>query len=249
MKFIPILAVVFLIPLLPGCSKQSLSIWCADKYQSIPIDTVAAFPDFHSLRVDLPCKVVLVDGPRHQIRLQGAKDLIAHLLGYSGVQNGTLTMSMKASNWCLLKGNEVTIYATVPGLQSLYLDSKAVLNTQGVLTQCAPVLRLSLDGGAQATINTSSLDRIDLHMDGHSSMTLQGSTRQLEAVMDGRSQLSASDCMAVQATLSMDGRSNAQLYVTDLLHIRKLENGTCCYRGAARVTTDADPTSRVQPCR
>lgn len=244
----PIAIGVLLILALAACSGNRVSIKCADKFQSTAVDTMVSWEPIHALKVDLACRVVLKPGSQQEIQVSGPRDLVQHVLMYSVFSKGELSLSRKPGSWCVLKGTELTITATIPGLKRIQADSKAVLTTAGAIGIEPDDWFLQLDGGASAHLDLGDAASMDATLDGRSSLELEGSARQMLVHMDGRSALVATSFLAEAAEISMDGKSEAQLNVSKLLHVKKLENGTICYLGAAQVSTDTDPSSRVQHC-
>lgn len=130
----------------------------------------------------------------------------------------------------------------LPALTQARLSGAVSAEAQGF--HAAGDLRLDLSGATRLQGTDVQASGLKLSLSGASSVLLAGKATRLEADVRGASTLGAFDCPTEEATLSVNGASNARVWVTRQLDVTATGASSVHYRGqpTTKISTSGGST-------
>jgi len=118
-------------------------------------------------------------------------------------------------------------------------------NTPQLVVYAPDLNKLNFAGAVNADMYLH-VNRLDINVAGAGNVTLTGSAETFNIEIAGASDISAFDFIAANATISVAGAGNADIYATETLDVSIAGVGRVRYDGDATVTRSVAGLGRVQ---
>jgi len=195
---------------------------------------------FRNLDIRGPFRVNVAPGDDFQVRVVGSEARLNDV----EVENQNGTLEIRFDQLFTTSSNDLLeINLTMPELEDLRLGASAQLNLSNVRTE---ELDIVLGGSSKGFLEINA-QRISLSMVGASSLKLFGQSRQLDATLNGASQLEAQDLQVQNASLETSGASKAQVNVTEELNADAKDTSCIRYQGSPTLNLGSGSGDRVSP--
>lgn len=201
---------------------------------------------FHKIDIDFNCEVILVDGTKQKIVIEGKDDMIKDLESRSIVSNDTWRARTKDN--CILPKKDTKIYITVPDLQEISVDGNYVISSDGLLKNIDDDLKIDLDGNGDLSLSLDLLSLLELNIDGNCKADIRGITKRFNINCDGNSEVRAHDFLAEIIDIKIDGNCTNDVNASQKLIVNLDGNGTVCYKGNPQISSNQEGSSRIKNC-
>jgi phage shock protein PspC (stress-responsive transcriptional regulator) len=200
------------------------------------------FRDFNSVELSSMHEARIVKGDEFKIEARGSENDLKNL---KINQNGkTLEIDNYHEGICIFCDSwqtaEITI--TMPELVRYKADRTAKATVSGFGGE---KIDFNLDGasGAEADIQ---MKNVSIELDGISKLSLKGSADELEAKIDGASNLNAVDFKVKRVSVDSDGSSVSRVWATEKLNAKGDAAGKIFYKGEPKIEKDMSAASRLK---
>lgn len=177
---------------------------------------------FHSVDLRAAAEVSVQVGPATSLVITADDAALENIR--TSVQNGMLVIDQHGG-WLNLRGNEVHVAITVPELKAF-----------------------AVNGAGNVTIEGVQTDALALVLQGAANLVASGSTRSLNARINGAGNMDLTRLGAEEATVAVNGAGNLKLRATVSLEASVNGVGTIEYAGSpARVKPSISGVGRIAP--
>jgi hypothetical protein len=158
---------------------------------------------FTSISYGIPGKLIFRQGSPQKVELSGSQDLLKEVK--TEVQSSKLVIEVKGkwSNWNWNKGDELTVYVTVPNLEGLKVSGSG--NAEGENTITASNFWLDVSGSGNATINVQATDAIDANISGSGNLELTGKCSSFKSKISGSGDMELDIAVGNRAVFEVSG--------------------------------------------
>jgi hypothetical protein len=237
------IVILFLLISLSSCSLYNT----IDCYDGKIITKTITTSDFHKLDIDFSSNVVLKEGNKLEITVEGKEDLIADLEKLSKVENDTWKARIK--NGCFdLHRNETKLIITIPNLTAIVADGNVSIVSEMPLSNITTMLTCAIDGNADVNLELLNETSITLTIDGNADVILKGKGQKMEVNIDGNADLEAHDFTVDQCSVLVDGNASAQVNVNTKLIVNIDGVGRVCYKGHPQIESKINGVGSVKNC-
>ncbi len=211
-------------------------------------DAIRDFPvqTFDEVNIGDAFTVTIKAGNAFSVKASGrAQDLDAMEVN---TRKGTLTIRYKPVKMGkdqnpVINRETVTVTVTLPELKKADFQKLARFTIEGFKRSAFIELTTNNLSTGSADLNA---DRVKLTMNGRSSVTVRGETGQLEASLQGQSELLGYSLQTRSAIVAVGGMSKAQVSATDVLQATANGSSQVTYKGQPSVKAAENDSSTIK---
>lgn len=186
---------------------------------------------FHAVRAGSHYNVVMEQGDRHTVRLEGDEEAVRRV--EVEVKDGTLHLGWENDrNWRNNNGR-VTAYVTYQQVDEVTSSGSGNLTCRSALTGDRVKVRNS--GSGNMSVAEITADELEISNSGSGNLDLAGRVKHQDIRVSGSGNVRAFDLKSEQADVSISGSSNVDLHVTEALEARISGSGDVRYRGQPKM--------------
>lgn len=188
------------------------------------------FENINSLRINLPFKVVLIQGLSEKIEIQGLEQEYLENIK-SEVNNNELSIFTKGK---IKSKNEVIVAITFKHLNNINLSGALDVTTNHIIRENELAIKGS--GAIEADLNIE-VPILTIEFSGASDLKLKGLADTLTLKTSGASDIKASSFIAKNVVIEISGASDAKVYASESI------KGTA--KGASSVSVKGAPAIKA----
>jgi len=224
---VPVLAL--LISILFNSSNASVPGFAAGELRPLP--------SFDKIDISGAFKVILVQGDREQVLLEGetgdAKKIITK------VEKGTLEIyHREKTNF----SGEMVLTVTFKNIQKLDCSGAVELSSAS-LVKCTN-LELDLSGASKIELEITA-EKLDVDISGAGKVLLKGKAKNTDIDISGTGSIAASDLETETSNIDISGAGNASLFVTTMLKVEISGTGSVKYKGDPSVSKEISGAGKL----
>ncbi len=194
--------------------------------------------DFNAIKVSTGIDIYLKMGDSEEVKVVADDDIIDDLI--TEVDNGTLRIHMKKSNWNFLGFSKTRkVYVTVKELNEIDASSGSDVKSENTLK--GETLKVKASSGSDVTLDIV-YKNFSLDTSSGSDAKLSGKTKNFEAEASSGSDIHARDLESVICKVHVSSGSDASVTVSDELYARASSGADVYYYGNPQVK-DIDESS------
>jgi len=189
---------------------------------------VREVPSFSGISISVHGNVHLRQGHEQKVIVEGSQRVLEDLI--TEVRSGILSIRMP-SRWNFRRSEELTVYITVTGLESLSVSGSASVFTDSPLT--AGDLTVVISGSGRVEIGELSARTMNTTVSGSGRLTL-GGNRNLEShkvVISGSGRVESISPATEKAEISISGSGRCTIHAISALNVRISGSGRVNYKG------------------
>jgi hypothetical protein len=163
---------------------------------------------FTTISYGVPGKLIFREGSPQKVEVSGSQDLLKELK--TEVQGSKLVIEVKGkwSNWNWNKGDELTVYVTVPNLEGLKVSGSG--DAQGETPISASNFALDISGSGNATINVQASGSIDADISGSGNLELTGKCSSFKSRISGSGDMNLNVAVGNRAVFNVSGSGDVK---------------------------------------
>lgn len=163
---------------------------------------------FTTISYGVPGKLIFREGSPQKVEISGSQDILKEVK--TEVQGTKLVIEVKGkwSNWNWNKGDELTIYVTVPNLVGLKVSGSG--NAQGETPISAGNFSLDISGSGNATINVQASGGIDADISGSGNLELTGKCSSFKSKISGSGDMELNVAVGNRAVFDVSGSGDVK---------------------------------------
>ena len=197
---------------------------------------------FNSISVAVAGEIYLKQGPEQRVIAEGSERVVENLV--AEVKNGNLTLRMPP-RWRYRRGDELTVYITVPELNGVTLSGSASMFTEGPLKTRSMTVVIS--GSGRVNFEELNADQLDVTVSGSGRLNVGGGSRleKSSIVISGSGRFDAPDVPVEKANAVITGSGSCRIHVLSDLNVRISGSGRVSYSGNPLIDARVTGSGRV----
>ena len=183
-------------------------------------------PSFSAIAVEISSHVIIKQGSPQSVRLEGdAKDLDKIDTKVRGDE--LVIKTFKSSGWNNNLG-QVTIYITVPDLESVAVSGSGDVTSDGRIK--SEFLELRVSGSGDIELEAEA-EEMESKISGSGRIVLSGNTGSNKVTISGSGRVRAEELRAKECTVRISGSGNCRIDVSERLEVSVSGSGNVSYKG------------------
>ncbi len=178
-------------------------------------------PDVKSLVINVPMKIVLTPSQNESILVKTNEDILKNLI--FNYDDGELVINGRQD----LCPNDLTIFISMKKINSIILNKNTKLTSTGTFK--TEDFELEVNGSAEIDFAIEAED-IGIDLEGSGTVNLRGSAEELTISMDGSGSLDASQLIADEVYVELDGNGVITVHPKNVLEADLNGNGKILYK-------------------
>ena len=191
---------------------------CLAGQGAVVTETRSITNDFHSINSFLFADILVTQGPKEAIRIEGQKNIIDQI--NTVVINGELRLTLDR---CVNIADAIRIHITIPEIERLTL----------------------LGAGEIIAQNDFELTELEITLSGTGDFSLRGTVNDLDIVLSGVGDVDAFDLIADTCDVNITGVGDVEVFVNDELNVTITGTGNLYYKGDPTIDSTITGTGSV----
>jgi len=180
-------------------------------------------PSFHSLKLSGSDKVIVRQGNRQEVRVEGQQNIID--LVRLEVTQGEWHIRTRG---CVRRHERMVYYITVPEIQSLSLEGSGEII--GEDTFISPQIKFEVTGSGSITAAVEA-QAVEVEVTGSGHLIAVGKSNLVDIEIAGSGECDAYALDAKEVEVDVEGSGKAYVHALDLLKVDIKGSGNVYYRG------------------
>jgi len=159
------------------------------------------------------------------------------------VNNGRLTI--RKPNWRKARNKKLTVYVTMPEIESLSVSGSGVLSNKGSL-KCDD-LKISVSGSGDVNLNGLSASSVKMGISGSGGVNLEGNgSKEASVSISGSGGVKAEEFKVEKMDVSISGSGRCKVWVEDSMYARVSGSGSIYYKGDPNIDAKSSGSGSVK---
>jgi len=233
-----LVAVLFATVSLNSCILDDDNIFGCERGQGPVVTRVLDLEPFTSINLQFSDDVVIKQGPEQFVEVEGQENMIDEL-----------RLNVSNNNWniryedCVSRHEKLTIYITIPDIESLHLSGSGDITGDGLLSGDNIDLRISGSGDMKLDLD---YDQVKAKIDGSGDMDLDGECQELDLTISGSGDFHAFGMESQFCDVNISGSGNTEVWVTDELDVTISGSGDVYYIGNPSIDVSISGSGKLK---
>ncbi len=197
--------------------------------------------DFTGISFGVAGNLTLEQGNSFKVVLEGDEDLLDAI--EVKVRDGRLTI--RKPNWRQARNEKLTVYVTMPEIESLSVSGSGTLTNKGSL-KCDK-LKIGLSGSGDVELDGLTANILDIGISGSGGVNLEGNGAEDASIsISGSGGVTAEDFKLEKMEVSISGSGRCKVWVEDSLRARVSGSGSIYYKGDPNIDSKSSGSGSVK---
>ena len=183
-------------------------------------------PSFSGIALGISAHLIVKQGSPQSVRLEGDQDDLERIS--TKVRGDELIIETFNGNGWNHKFGRVTIYVTVPELESIAVSGSGDVRSEGRIKSDNLQARVSGSGGIELEVEAEEMES---RISGSGQIALSGNAGSSKISISGSGRLRAEDLKAKEYQIRISGSGNCRINVAERLEVDVTGSGDVYYRG------------------
>ena len=180
-------------------------------------------PSFHSLKLSGSDKVIVRQGPRQEVRVEGQQNIID--LIRLDVTQGEWDIRTRG---CIRHHERMVYYVTIPEIRSLALEGSGDIIGEDTFISPQAEFEVTGSGSIAAEVEAQA---VEVEITGSGNVIITGASDLVDIEVTGSGECDAYGLSAEEVQVDVEGSGNAYVHALDLLKVDIKGSGDVYYRG------------------
>ncbi|MDH5399670.1 MAG: PspC domain-containing protein [Cyclobacteriaceae bacterium] len=187
--------------------------------------------DFDEIEINSPITVEIKKGDNYRIETLGKEEYVDELELRTIGNELDVSFKENRENFRHLSRSRdaVRLVIITPNLSAIELNQACIVNITGF---DAASMDVEMNGAARADMDVK-VERLDVRLNGNSKLTIEGEGQEVQAELNGNSTYEGYGYRVKEAEIGAHGASNANVYASEKITIRRDFVSKVEYRGGA----------------
>lgn len=196
--------------------------------------------DFTGISFGVAGNLTLEQGNSFNVVLEGDEDLLDAI--DVKVRDGRLTI--RKPNWRQARNEKLTVYVTMPEIESLSVSGSGTLINKGSL-KCDE-LNIGVSGSGDIELDNLSANSLDIGISGSGVMLEGNGAEDASISISGSGGVTAEDFKLEKMEVSISGSGRCKVWVEDSLIARVSGSGSIYYKGDPNIDSKSSGSGKVK---
>ncbi len=194
---------------------------------------------FHSVGLGISADVILTQGSRQEVKVEGQQNIIDNLLTEVRRGSWNIEFDRRVRNYKKLK-----IYITMMELEAISIGGSGDISCTNQFKNLDDVA-ISIGGSGDVSLDLQAKD-IAVSIGGSGEVTLDGSGDELAISIGGSGDVKAFDLAVATCQVSSAGSGEVEINVSDELEVSLVGSGYVTYKGSPKVKSSIVGSGNVE---
>lgn len=196
-------------------------------------------PRFHSLKLSGSDKVIVRQGPRQEVWVEGQQNII-DLIRLEVIQ-GEWDIRTRG---CIRHHERMVYYVTIPEVRSLSLEGSGDIIGEDTFITPQAEFEVTGSGSIAAEVEAQA---VEVEITGSGSVIITGASDLVDIEVTGSGECDAYALRAEEVQVGMEGSGSAYVHALDLLRVDITGSGDVYYRGNPVIHSSISGSGKLIP--
>lgn len=197
--------------------------------------------NFSGISFGVAGELHLTQGQGYSVIIEGDKDLLRDIETFE--RNGTLVI--RKDSWISAMNKKVTVYVTMPEVESLNVSGSGHLMAEGAVR--SDEIELNVSGSGRLVLENLTADEVDCSISGSGNIYLEGNgAKECDLSISGSGRFDGSGFEVGEMIISISGSGDCKCTVSNDLEARVSGSGNVYYNGNPRIDARVSGSGKVR---
>jgi len=185
--------------------------------------------------------LILTQGQEYSVVIEGDADYLEEIETFE--RNGSLVI--RKDNWMFGTNKKVTVYVTMPEVESLNVSGSGHLVAEGAVK--AEEIELNVSGSGRLSLENLTAEEVDCSISGSGNIYLDGTgAKECGLSISGSGRFDGNEFEIGEMTVSISGSGSCKCFVVKDLEARVSGSGDIYYNGSPRIDARVSGSGKVR---